>query len=137
MATTVGGLRAQLFAVTAASGSLFVGALILFGGPTRFSSPPFATIRHLAPWWLWGSVMVACGLLAVIGATRHLTWLARVGHSVAAVAYMFFAFALADSVLKIPNGALTGLGIYSAFAVLHTLAAATADEGRAPVRRAP
>lgn len=135
MPNTVGGIRATMFAATAACGSLLVGILILSGGSRRFSSPGLASVRQIAPWWAWGTLMVVFGALALVGASRHYMWVSRIGHGLAAVVYLFFVVGLIDTAAQSPTGALTGIGIYGAFGFIHTLAAATADEGRKPVAR--
>jgi hypothetical protein len=131
---TPGGIRATLFAGTAAFGTFLVGLAILVGGQARFSAASFNTARQLAPWWAWGTVMLVAGLLAMVGASRHWMWPARVGHSLAGTIYLFLVFALTDTAIRLPATPLTGIGIYTAFAIMHTLAAATADEGRGEKR---
>ncbi len=135
---SIGGMRATLFTSAAAMGSLMVGILILAGGPIRFSSPVFATARDLAPWWVWGSVMTASGLMALAAAARHIMWAARVGHMAACMVYIFLVIALIGAAWQTKTAPLTGIGIYTAFAFIHALAAASADEGRGirQVRRA-
>ncbi len=137
--STIGGMRATMFTATAAFTSLLVGGLILVGGPRRFSSPVFDAARDLAPWWVWGGLMTAAGLLALVAAARHISWAARVGHMIACVVYLFLVFALITSAFTSPIAPLTGIGIYTGFAFIHALAAVSADEGRGirQVRRAP
>lgn len=127
MTNTAGGLRARIMATVISGGTSLVGALILLGGQERFSSPSFALARQVAPWWCWGAILVTSGILATIGALGQQMWTARIGHSVASVAYTFLVINFVKTTIPLPNVALTGIGVYSAMALLHMLSAATAD----------
>ena len=122
-----GAIRATTLVVVAAASTLAVGVLILAGGAQRFSAPAFATARGVAPWWAWGAAMTLSGILAGTGGLIHQVRLARLGHSLSSVVYLFWVITLAAAIIPNPTQALTGLGIYSGFAILHAFAAASAD----------
>lgn len=127
MPQSPGAIRASVLVFLAALSTLAVGALILAGGPTRFTSPALATARAVAPWWGWGSAMLLSGLLATGGAWAHRMWLARIGHTMSSAVYLFWVITLGFGVARTPTTAMTGLGIYTGFAMIHAFAAATAD----------
>ncbi len=127
MPQSPGAIRASVLVTLAALSTLAVGVAILVGGEARFSGPSFATSRHLAPWWAWGSAMVASGGLATTGAFAHLMWLARIGHTMSSFVYLFLVVTFIDGAIKAPTAALTGIGIYSGFALIHAWTAASAD----------
>ncbi len=134
MPQTPGGLRATFMVLLTALGTLVVGGLILIGGEPRFSGPSFASARQIAPWYVWGAVMLASGALAFFGAARHFVWVARIGHSVSSLVYIFWVVALAVTAVQLPTGPLTGIGIYSAFAAMHAFAAVSAELEREAYR---
>ncbi len=122
-----GAVRASVLVSLAALSTLAVGALILGGGAERFANPSFQTARGIAPWWAWGVAMLASGTLATAGAVAHLSLLSRIGHSLSSVVYLFLVMAFVDAAMKVPNAALTGIGIYTGFALIHAFSAASAD----------
>lgn len=127
MPQSPGAVRASVLVSLAALSTFAVGLLILGGGEERFSNPSFMTARQVAPYWGWGVAMVVSGALASTGAVAHFMWLSRVGHSLSSIVYLFLVMTFVDSVLRVPNAALTGIGIYTGFALIHAWAAASAD----------
>lgn len=55
--------------------TVMLGAILLLPFDTFGSAPAFATLRGIAPEWLWGLVTVTPGLLAVVAAVYELYWL--------------------------------------------------------------
>jgi hypothetical protein len=138
MTKTIGGMRATLFTAAAAFGSFLVGLLILAGGEARFSGIGFSAARDLTPWWAWGGLMLLSGLVALVGAAGHIPWASRIGHATACLTYVFLVVSLITVAAGSPTASLSGVGVYTAFALIHALAAASADEGARmrPARRA-
>ncbi len=127
MPQSPGAIRASVLVSLAALGTLSVGILILVGGHVRFSGAGFLTARQVAPWYVWGAAMVVSGTLALLGAVGHWMWLARIGHALSSVIYLFLVTTFVSSAFQSATTALTGIGVYTAFALMHAFAAASAD----------
>lgn len=127
MPLTAGGLRATALVTLVGFATFLVGLLILAGGPTRFSGASFATVRVLAPWWAWGALMLLFGSLAMAGARLHWMRVSQLGHGGACISYVFWLAALTLGTYRNPTGALTGIGIYAALALMHAFSYASSD----------
>jgi hypothetical protein len=101
---------------------------LLVGGDARFTTVGFQYPKSLMPWWAWGLVFCAAGivmLIASIGNAIRLFWPALA----AALLFLFWAYTLLISGLQHPNAAFTGAAFY-AWAGLAL--AATAFKARNP-----
>jgi uncharacterized membrane protein HdeD (DUF308 family) len=127
MPQSPGAVRASVLVSRAALTTLAVGLIILAGGPDRFLNPSFATARAVAPWWSWGLAMTVSGVLASIGAVAHMMWMSRLGHLLSSIVYLFLVMTFVDGAMKSLNSPLTGIVIYTGFAMIHAFSAASAD----------
>lgn len=115
----------RAFVKTFGIGGLLLGLAMIAAGPTRFSSPGLATAR-LVPGgvYSWGSVMVAAGVITLLGVIDH--WrrnVVVVGMFLQAVWFLFFTISLVSTAVRSPTGAVTGPIVYTMLGVLAVIAA--------------
>jgi uncharacterized membrane protein YgdD (TMEM256/DUF423 family) len=60
--------------------ALWQGAGIIAGGPERWAGPSFAVLRRIPEATLvWGSLLVACGALILLGSLLRRWWIKAIG----------------------------------------------------------
>lgn len=109
-----------LFAVTLATGSLMIGALLIVGT----SGPTNQVMLQIAQLWQWGAAFIAAGAVALVGQGLRHAWLIRVGHGVATILATMVAgcFWVAATGRDL-HASLHGFGWALTVAVMHFLVA--------------
>lgn len=103
---------------------MLIGSSIILGGEARFSAPGYTTALQMpgAP-AVWGILMVAAGLLTLIGVLLDKESLDVAGLAMAGAWSMMFAVTFAWSAIFDPNANLTAMWVYGKDAFLFTGAA--------------
>lgn len=99
-----------------------VGLWILVGGMDRFGGPGWAGARRLAPWWIWGCVLLVGGLVVLYA----WPWLEQCHPRAALVAILlgatpllFITLGFFWAIHESPLAATSGVGAYGAIVLGH------------------
>lgn len=88
---------------TYGAGLLAYGVVIVAQGPLRWSAPVYSTVVAVAPSWVWGVVIGACGALTLTGSFTHQFLLRNVGLYGGALWLALFGLATIDSARTTPR----------------------------------
>ena len=120
--------RATAIPSLSAAFMVVMGVGFLTAPDARFSSPAFRPALALADESAWGALILAAGLVLVVGIVGRHHRLRIVGYSVAAVWSLFFAFTLAWAVAQDDRVAFTGAVVYAFVGALMLTLARTARQ---------
>lgn len=117
-------------------GDTVIGAALIFGSPTRTSSPAYAQIKALRPVTTWGAVLLTIGLLLLAGLLLHQHTAPQVNRRVEAVTGIlgaawctFWATTLISTALDDVRVGYTGGALWLFFGAVPHLALALGREG--------
>lgn len=89
--------------------AVWQGVGIMLGGPERWNSPGFATLRLAPnPTIFWGTWLVSFGLLVGLGSLLRFFWLKAVGLIGIATWSILFAFGGLVAAATVPTASNTG-----------------------------
>lgn len=74
-----------------------VGVSYLLGGAGRFNNPALITAAGLAPWWVWGVIFIAVGLLILLSFNYMSHWVTL---GIGGYTYAFFALLYIFSIFE-------------------------------------
>lgn len=105
-----------------------LGAMLVWGLPTRTNAASFDTIKDLAPMHLWGWLFMVTAVLGIVGQAFMKYSIVTLAHFMAGTAAMFWVIAFVIGLAN-PNASGTGIYAYVALSLTHWIIAGTTFVG--------